>query len=433
VADQTRPSPGPEQRERDDEGHAAALHEAANALTVILGWIERATEAATAGPEVRAALERASSHALRAHAGLRRAIGADAPAEPPERVDRVARQAVDDLAVEARRAGLLVRYEIAPAWGASTVRHAHAVWQILSNLLLNAIAVTPRGGTVELTVDGLTEPSHRTVLFAVTDQGPGIPLERRELIFAGGPSGRVGGAGIGLRHARMLAREHGAELSLGRSERGARFDLAWPALPEATKGSPEPARASGPPAPPPSSRGQRGPSGAPRAPSAPPPSGRGRRQASAAPPAAPPPALAPPASDEVTARPAAADPRNEGVLRGRTILLLEDDDAVVELLELTLGARGAKVRAIRTAAVLGSTLCEQRFDTLLVDLSPLGGGLQALLDRARVLAPELVVIVVSGSAPGDTLPRVDWVPKPFQPGELVAAIAAAHERRRAGP
>jgi CheY-like chemotaxis protein len=400
VADQTRPSPGPEQRERDDEGHAAALHEAANALTVILGWIERATEAATAGPEVRAALERASSHALRAHAGLRRAIGADAPAEPPERVDRVARQAVDDLAVEARRAGLLVRYEIAPAWGASTVRHAHAVWQILSNLLLNAIAVTPRGGTVELTVDGLTEPSQRTVLFAVTDQGPGIPVERRELIFAGGPSGRVGGAGIGLRHARMLAREHGAELSLGRSERGARFDLAWPALPEATKGSLEPARASGRPAPAP---------------------------------AAPPPALAPPASDEVTARPAAADPRNEGVLRGRSILLLEDDDAVVELLELTLGARGAKVRAIRSAAALGSTLCEQRFDTLLVDLSPLGDGLQPLLDRARVLAPELVVIVVSGSAPGDTLPRIDWVPKPFQPGELVAAIAAAHERRRAGP
>ena len=389
----------PAQRERDDEGHAAALHEAANALTVILGWIERATEAATAGPEVRAALERASSHALRAHAGLRRAIGADSPAEPPERVDRVARQAVDDLAVEARRAGVLLRHEIAPAWGALSVRHAHAVWQILSNLLLNAIVVTPRGGTVELGVDGLTEPGRRTVLFAVSDHGPGIPVERRELIFAGGPSGRIGGAGIGLRHARTLAREHGAELSLGRSERGARFDLAWPAQPEPAQGSLEPGHPTGP----------------------------------SAPPAAPPPASIPPPSDEATARRTAADPRSEGALRGRSILLLEDDDAVVELLELTLGARGAKVRAIRSPAALGSALCERRFDTLLVDLSPLGGDLQALLDRARVLAPELVVLVVSGSLPRDTLPPVDWVPKPFQPDELVAAIASAHERRRAGP
>jgi CheY-like chemotaxis protein len=113
----------------------------------------------------------------------------------------------------------------------------------------------------------------------------------------------------------------------------------------------------------------------------------------------------------------------EGALRVRNILLLEDDDAVIELLELTLAARGARLFTIRSPAELTDALCRERFDTLLVDLSPVRGELEALLERARRLEPEIVVLVISGEPTPRPLPDTLWVRKPFDPSELVTAIA----------
>jgi two-component system, sensor histidine kinase and response regulator len=103
--------------------------------------------------------------------------------------------------------------------------------QVLSNLLTNAIAHTG-GGTIRvgLRLDG------DAALLTVSDQGPGIPRDRIELIFEPGrrfsdddADGRSGGAGLGLHITRGIVEAHGGriwvESSLGQ---GATFCIALP-------------------------------------------------------------------------------------------------------------------------------------------------------------------------------------------------------------
>lgn len=368
----------------DAPDHAALLHETTNALTVILGWIERATEASAGRPEVAAALERAAAHAIGMRHALRRAIGAQVAEEPPVRVDAMAERTMEDLAIESRKAGVAARTAVAPGCGQRMIAHANAAWQILTNLLLNAIAVSPSGSTVELRAVA-DEDDPARVRFSVTDQGPGVDAVVREQIFRRNVSHRAGGAGIGLVHAHALARRLGGELSLADTDEGARFDLCWPVRASAS----EPvaaAPAGGPPARPDE------------------------------------PALAPAAD---TAPASTPSPSSSRALHGRSILLLEDDNAVVELLELTLTARGARLTTVRTADELPAALRAGRFDTLLLDLSPLGDDAESVIAQAQATHPRLVVIVISGSASPQTLADA-WVRKPFEPSELVTAIARAH-------
>jgi CheY-like chemotaxis protein len=337
------------------EDLAAAIHETTNALTVILGWIGRAREASGANPEALDALRRAARYTRTARQGMRRAIGAEVPERPPEQVAGLAERALEDLAVEAQRASIQLTSQIDDRCSNQTLVHSDAVWQVLVNLLLNAIAVTPEDGAVGLELKG----EGPRVCFRVWDEGPGIAAEHRDTIFSSGHSRRSGGAGIGLRHAHALAQELGGELVLAESKTGACFELRWP-----LDGRPS------------------------RAPdTVPPPSGNA-----------------------------------QAGLEGTQVLLLEDDAAVIELLELSLEARGAQVTTVTTDDDLRSSLDQRRYDVLLVDLSPLEGTLDETVDRARRTNPGIGVVVISGSVTVQPRPDIVWVRKPFEPGELVAAI-----------
>ena len=346
----------------------AVVHDTTNALTVILGWLERARAvAATQSPDAEQlseALARATAHARETRELMRAALGAGGRRGTAEAASAIAARTLEDLSHEAEQSGVPLR---APAPAADgLVFNAHAVWQILTNLLLNAIAHARPGTEVTLTLDR----DEAGLVLRVRDEGPGVAEERREAIFTGGASDREGGAGIGLRHARALARAAGGELLLEHSNHGACFALHWPiatAAESAGRANPAP-------------RGRR--------------RGLGRRG-------------------------------SDGRLDGRRILLLEDDTSIVELLELSLGARGADVTTVRTATALERAFDEGCFDALLLDLSPLSGELQPeLVARARDASPGLRVVVISGSAIA-TPPGVTWLRKPFEPSEVVDAILLA--------
>jgi signal transduction histidine kinase len=93
-----------------------------------------------------------------------------------------------------------------------------AVWadpdqlkQIILNLLLNAIEVSPTGGTVGLQVrlagrDG--------VVLEVRDEGPGIPAEQREAIFHPFFTTKDTGTGLGLALVHQMVVEHGGEITV---------------------------------------------------------------------------------------------------------------------------------------------------------------------------------------------------------------------------
>jgi CheY-like chemotaxis protein len=349
-----------------DADLAAAVHEATNALTVILGWIERARDACADRPDALDALRRAARYTRTARNVMRRAIGAEVPDPPPDAASNVAQRAIDDLALEGQRADVTLEPTTEGVAATDAVDRPDLVWQILTNLLLNAIEASPPQSAVrlELATDG------DMIRFRVRDRGPGVPFERRPSLFDG-KSTRHGGAGIGLRHARAIAREQGGDLVLGEGDGGACFELSWPAAGRTSE----------------------------------------------------------------TPRPQSERPLPvRDSLEGAEVLLLEDDAAVVELLELSLGARGARVTSVRTAAALDAELARRAFDVLLVDLSPLGPAgagqerrLHETVATARRQNPAIDVVVISGSITAQPREDVTWVRKPFEPRELVAAITA---RRR---
>jgi chemotaxis family two-component system sensor kinase Cph1 len=88
---------------------------------------------------------------------------------------------------------------------------AERVFQVLSNLLGNAIKFTPAGGSV--TVGLHAEPA--AVRFAVRDTGPGIPAIELAHVFDRywqARRGRSAGSGLGLYIAKGIVDAHGGRL-----------------------------------------------------------------------------------------------------------------------------------------------------------------------------------------------------------------------------
>jgi heavy metal sensor kinase len=103
--------------------------------------------------------------------------------------------------------------------------------QALTSMIENAIKFVQPGGEVEVTTWGEEDE----VGVTVTDNGPGIPTEARELIFerfyrADPARGRdVGGSGLGLAICREVAKAHGGRLWVESEEgKGSAFSLALP-------------------------------------------------------------------------------------------------------------------------------------------------------------------------------------------------------------
>jgi signal transduction histidine kinase len=115
---------------------------------------------------------------------------------------------------------------------AAVVADREKLRQIVLNLLSNAIRHTPSGGTVTLS----SEPRGQYAAIVVDDTGPGIPPDRRDVIFE--PFVQLDrsltqtreGLGLGLAISRDLARGMAGDLSVhDRPGGGARFVLVLPA------------------------------------------------------------------------------------------------------------------------------------------------------------------------------------------------------------
>ncbi|MCC5581212.1 HAMP domain-containing histidine kinase [Microtetraspora sp. AC03309] len=100
--------------------------------------------------------------------------------------------------------------------------------RLLGNLLDNAERHAESNVTIRVARDG------GTAVLEVQDDGDGIPLDKRDLVFqrfARLDASRrkdAGGTGLGLPIARQIAENHGGTLTIGDSPRGARFVLRIP-------------------------------------------------------------------------------------------------------------------------------------------------------------------------------------------------------------
>jgi len=129
------------------------------------------------------------------------------PTPEPEAVDVA--EVLEELV--AGRQG--IRTEVPPGVRV-TVDREHLL-QILENLTDNALAASPEGSPVEVSVF----PRGSRVLFIVADRGPG-PGEDPETLFEPYVTRRADGTGLGLPIARNLAEVNGGSLRLRRGEAG---------------------------------------------------------------------------------------------------------------------------------------------------------------------------------------------------------------------
>ena len=94
------------------------------------------------------------------------------------------------------------------------------VFQLVVNLLDNAIKYTPKDGSVSLTV----VRNGQDVILSVTDSGPGVPADQLDKVtrrfYRVDTSRRRPGSGLGLSLVQAVADHHGAKLHLSNAEQG---------------------------------------------------------------------------------------------------------------------------------------------------------------------------------------------------------------------
>ncbi|HTM44503.1 MAG TPA: ATP-binding protein [Polyangiaceae bacterium] len=203
---------------------AGALHEVSNALTAVLGWLQRARGQMQPGTAERDATDVAYTHARLAYSVARQAIGAPIADEEEVRSGvTLAQEALRGVEQSAARKGIGLQFVGEDQ--DTLLNNATSVHQILLNLLLNAVAFSPERAEVRLAVKNLGQ----FLSFVVTDEGPGIEPERAATLFTEATSTRPGGAGLGLRYCKGLASQKGGDLRLlQHTGLGARFELLWP-------------------------------------------------------------------------------------------------------------------------------------------------------------------------------------------------------------
>ena len=133
----------------------------------------------------------------------------------------------DQIASDAK-----VKFDYQPHEAVTAEVDSNRLCQVVRNLLGNAVKFSPPGGTVRVTVG--KDPSGDYARVLVTDQGPGIPEDEKELIFEKFTQSRrtktgAGGTGLGLAISReIVASHHGRISATNSADGGATFSFTIP-------------------------------------------------------------------------------------------------------------------------------------------------------------------------------------------------------------
>jgi two-component system phosphate regulon response regulator OmpR len=119
----------------------------------------------------------------------------------------------------------------------------------------------------------------------------------------------------------------------------------------------------------------------------------------------------------------------------RKLLVVDDDKRLRDLLQRYLSEQGFTVKAAENAEAMDKAMSRDSFDLIVLDLMLPGEDGLSICRRLRAAEPQQAIIMLT--AKGDEIDRIvglemgadDYLPKPFNPRELVARIQAVLRRR----
>lgn len=356
---------------------AAVSHEVANAVGSIRGWADLALHAGEARVDARDALTLIRTAARSAEQAARSMLSiARGEAQPldgtPLDLSAFAVELMQLLALTARAARVTLESHIEPSLYVHASRAQ--LFTILFNLLKNAVEACPHGGLVSVHAKAEREQ----VLVSVRDTGPGLDARAKERLFERYYTTKAQGTGLGLAlvHGAVEASQASIDVE-SEPGRGTQFRVRFRRASE--RDTPLAAVVEAP---------------------------------------------------WVHARPS-GDPSTGHPLELR-VLVVDDDQALREMLATALSLRGAEVISVRSSqealelegcfdiALIDMTLDDCRGDELLALLRQSGVVNAAMLVTGTVQKPRLV----PGGEPDD------WVRKPFEISHLVDRIRRTLERHR---
>jgi signal transduction histidine kinase len=152
----------------------------------------------------------------------------------PTDLRQTARELAEEYQAQAESAGLGLQLELAedlPLITSDKIR----IRQIMGNLLSNAMKYAKEGEVgirAEIRQESPLEGGGEAIAFSVWDTGPGIPEDKRELVFeefARLDPDATPGVGLGLAISRSIARALGGEITIeGAEGEGSTFTLWLP-------------------------------------------------------------------------------------------------------------------------------------------------------------------------------------------------------------
>ncbi|RKH82591.1 PAS domain S-box protein [Corallococcus sp. AB032C] len=379
-----------------DEFLATISHELRTPLTAILGWVQLLRTGNLPAPRQERALEtiernaRAQGELIEDLLDVSRIVSGKLKLDvSPVDLSAVVQQALESVRPAADARHIDVRATVDTT--SSVMGDPHRLQQVAWNLLSNAVKFTPKGGHVRLVVsrrDSIVELS-------VEDTGQGISEAFLPHVFErfrqadGGSTRKTGGLGLGLAIVRHIVEMHGGTVSAASDGegRGATFTVRlplsvtqWrdPTMPP----SPKPPVAERMPSPPPE-------------------------------------------------------------LGGVRVLVVDDEEDARELLRTLLEDSGAHVVTAGSALEGLQVLQAEHPDVLVSDIGmPVTDG-YGFIERVRALSAEkgghTPAVAITAYARSEDRTRVlragfqSHVPKPVEPGELLAVIASLADRYPALP
>ncbi len=360
-----------------DEFLGTLSHELRTPLNAIYGWarILRMRELDASTAHAVAVIERNAEAQVRLIdevLDVSRIIAGKMTLETEEvDVSRIVRATIETLRPAIQAKGIVLEERIEDEAGL-VFADPHRLQQVCWNLLSNALKFTASGGTITVVL----HRAQALIEFEITDTGVGIRQDVLPFVFDRFRQGdssmtrQYGGLGLGLAIVKHIVEHHGGSVradSAGEGH-GATFTVQ---LPAADRGQPR-------------------------------------------------------ATDATVTRDAGAS----SILRGRTVLVVEDDEDAREITCETLRAAGARVVPASLSREAAELARNERPDVLVADLGLPGEDGFALLIRVREMYPDLPAVAVTAYARAIDRERAlaagfqEYVVKPVDPLRLVGIIAS---------